>query len=346
MRNQLPLPMNPQGQVCPKAGCGASGRIGVHSHQERRYKCHVCGGTFSERVNTPLYGLKHPVELVVLVLTLLAYGCPVVAIVKAMALDERTVRLWLERAGEHGQAIQAALLSRGDLPLVQVQSDEIRVVRRAGVAWMATAMEVFSRFFLWGEVAPRRDEGLIRRLVAAVKRGAGAQPRALLWCCDGLGSYATAIKRCFITRERSGRRGRPRHRLWPELHLVQLIKSSLPHVGAPTHRLVCGRWQGVQAMLLASQLFSAKVNTAFIERLNATFRERLPSLVRRKRAPAHLTTRLTHEMFWCGTVYNFVDLHRAVDGTPAMALGITQHPWSVERLLRTSPPYFLLHDSL
>lgn len=346
MQNQLPLPMNPQGQVCPKAGCGASGRIGVHSHSERRYKCHACGGTFSERVNTPLYGLKQPVGLVVIVLTLLAYGCPVVAIVKAMGLDERTVRLWLERAGEHGQAIHETVLSRGDLPLVQVQSDEIRVVRREGVAWMATAMEVFSRFFLWGEVAPQRDEGLIRRLVAAVKRGAGELPRALLWCCDGLSSYATAIKRTFITRERTGKPGRPRHLLWPELHLVQLIKSSLQRVGAPTHRLVCGTWQGVHEMLFVSQLFSAKVNTAFIERLNATFRERLPSLVRRKRAPARLVSRLTHEMFWVGTVYNFVDTHSALDGTPAMALGITQQPWSVERLLRTSPPYFLLHDSL
>jgi hypothetical protein len=318
----------------------------VHSHRERRYKCHACGGTFVETSGTPLYGLKHPVWVVVLVLTLLAYGCPVVAIVKAFGLDERTVRLWLERAGTHGRALQEQVLSRGDLPLVQVQSDEIRVVRRGGVAWMATAMEVFSRFFLWGEVAPQRDAGLIRRLVVAVKRGAGEIPRPLLWCCDGLSSYARAIKRAFITREYTGKPGRPRHRLWPQLHRAPVVKSSLKQLAAPTHRLVCGTWHGVHELLFTSQLFSAKVNTAFIERLNATFRERLPSLVRRKRAPARLVSRLCHEMFWVAVVYNFVDPHAALDGTPAMALGLTDQPWSVERLLRTAPPYLSLHDSL
>ena len=36
-------------------------------------------------------GLRKPSELIVIVVTLLAYGCPVQAIVKAFGLDERTV---------------------------------------------------------------------------------------------------------------------------------------------------------------------------------------------------------------------------------------------------------------
>ena len=36
-------------------------------------------------------GLQKPRELIVIVVTLLAYGCPVQAIVKAYDLDERTV---------------------------------------------------------------------------------------------------------------------------------------------------------------------------------------------------------------------------------------------------------------
>src|SRR3712207_9379664 len=56
-------PLRPEWVVCPNPACGTSGRIGVHSRQERRYKCHVCGGTFAETVGTPLYGLKHPTWL-------------------------------------------------------------------------------------------------------------------------------------------------------------------------------------------------------------------------------------------------------------------------------------------
>ena len=63
-KHTLP-PLRPELAVCPNPTCDASGCIGVHSHQERRYKCHACGGTFVDTVGTPLYDLKHPTWLVV-----------------------------------------------------------------------------------------------------------------------------------------------------------------------------------------------------------------------------------------------------------------------------------------
>ena len=36
-------------------------------------------------------GLRKPMDLMVMVVTLLAYGCPIQAIVHAFSLDERTV---------------------------------------------------------------------------------------------------------------------------------------------------------------------------------------------------------------------------------------------------------------
>src|SRR5437867_2730946 len=47
------------------------------------------------------------------------------------------------------------------------------------------------------------------------------------------------------------------------------------------------------------------INTAYIERLNATFRERLAPLARRCRALARHTRTLHEGMFVVGTVYNF-----------------------------------------
>jgi len=43
--------------------------------------------------------LHHPVELMVVVGTLLCHGCPPQAIVAAFGLDERTVAAWLRRTG-------------------------------------------------------------------------------------------------------------------------------------------------------------------------------------------------------------------------------------------------------
>ncbi len=51
------------------------------------------------RRGTMFEGLRTSTELVVIVVTLLACGCPVQAIVQAYGLDERTVASWRERAG-------------------------------------------------------------------------------------------------------------------------------------------------------------------------------------------------------------------------------------------------------
>jgi len=73
----------------------------VFSQKDRRYVCQVCGQTFSANKGTPFYRLRTAKELVVIVVTLLAHGCPVQAIVAAFKLDERTVLAWQKRAGEH-----------------------------------------------------------------------------------------------------------------------------------------------------------------------------------------------------------------------------------------------------
>ena len=87
--------------ACPARGQIGKGNIGVHSRGERRYICHECRTTFSEGNGTPFYRLRTSKDLVVIVTTLLANGCPIQAIVIAFGLDERTVVNWQERSGAH-----------------------------------------------------------------------------------------------------------------------------------------------------------------------------------------------------------------------------------------------------
>jgi len=80
----------------------------------------------------------------------------------------------------------------------------------------------------------------------------------------------------------------------------------------------------------------ALINTAYIERLNATFRSRLASLVRRTpRVGVHKRSTLEVGMWLVGTCYNFLWAHRTLgeERTPAMAAGLTEHRWSMEELL-------------
>ncbi len=119
--------------------------------------CHACQRTFAESKGTPLHDLKYPVWVVVLVLTLLAYGCPAAAIVAAFVLDARTVLAWQGKAGTHAEQIQAAVVCHGKLELGPVPADELCVNTQQGKVWMAPAMSVFARLFLWGEVGAHRD---------------------------------------------------------------------------------------------------------------------------------------------------------------------------------------------
>jgi len=92
-------------------------------------------------------GLRKPEELIVIVVTLLTYGCPVQAIVHALGLDERTVADWRDRAGAHCQRVHEGMVEQGKLDLMHVQADEIRVKGCKMIAWMGLAMMVSTR--LW-----------------------------------------------------------------------------------------------------------------------------------------------------------------------------------------------------
>ena len=62
--------------LCPARGQPGLGNIKVHSHKEQRFRCTACGKTFAASTGTPFYRLHKAHSLLVLVVTLLAHGCP------------------------------------------------------------------------------------------------------------------------------------------------------------------------------------------------------------------------------------------------------------------------------
>src|SRR5438445_1698180 len=217
--------MDPTTVFCPNGHCHARGQtgmgnIGIHSRKEQRFICHECHQTFSARKGTVFYRLRTSAETVVIVVTLLADGCPVQAIVAAFGVDERTVADWWARSGRQGQAVHEFLVER-PRDLGQVQADEIRVKKQGGIVWMALAMMVKTRLWLGGEVSEQRALPLIRRLMERVKRCAAHRP--LLICTDGLVSYIRAIREAFRGPVHTGQGGRPRPRRWRHVLIAQVV---------------------------------------------------------------------------------------------------------------------------
>jgi hypothetical protein len=336
--------MDPTTVCCPNGHCHArghigQGNIGIHSRKEQRFICHECHTTFSARPGTVFYRLRTSAETVVIVVTLLAHGCPVQAIVAALGFDERTVADWWARSGHQGQAVHAYLVEQ-PRALGQVQADELRLKKQGGIVWMALAMMVKTRLWLGGEVSTQRDLPLIRRLIERVRRCAARRP--LLMCTDGLVSSIRAMRETLRAPRQTGTGGRPRRRPWRHILIAQVVKRyERRRVVATARRLVDGTPARVETLRRRSQ-GDGVINTAYIERLNATFREHLAPLARRCRALARQTLTLHEGMFLVGTVYNFCTPHVSLSDTgvttPAMAAGITDHCWTIRELLAFHVP--------
>src|SRR6266540_1324294 len=334
MLNTTLPPMRPELVVCPNSTCDASGRIGVHSIKERRYKCHACGKTFAETSGTPLFGLKHPLWMVGVVLALLASGCPVPAVVFAFGLDERTVADWHAKAGRHAKTVQEQVVCHGAVDLGQVQADELYTKTQAGPVWIATAMTVFSRLWLWGAISWDRDTALVEPVIAQV-RAAAQIGQPILFAVDGFKAYVTCILKVFRDPVRTGKRGRPPLVVWNELHIVQVVKQRVGRrLVSISRRLAHGSLTQAEAIMQATQVELGRINTAYIERLNATLRTWMPALVRRTRTPSGARERLEAALFWTGCVYNFCHGHATLGATPAMAADLTDHGWSIDELIR------------
>jgi hypothetical protein len=286
------------------------------------------------------YRLRTAAETVSLVVTLLAHGCPVHAIVAAFGFDERTLAEWWTRSGRQGQAVHESLVEQ-PRDLGQVQADELRVKKQSGIVGMAMAMMVQTRLWLGGEVSEQRALPLIRRLVERVRRCATRRP--LLVCTDGLVSYIRAIRETFRDPVHTGQGGRPRLRPWRHVLIAQGVKRyARRRIMDTERRIVDGTPARVETLRRRSQ-GDGVINTAYSERLNATFRERFAPLARRCRALARETLTLQYSMYLTGTVYNFCTPHASLASadrgiTPAMAAGITDHCWSVRELLSFHVP--------
>ena len=213
---------------------------------------------------------------------------------------------------------------------------------------MALAMMVSTRWWLAGAVSEQRDMTLMRRLIERVR--VCALPRPMRLCTDGLCSSMRAMRETFRAPVPTGAPGRPRLRPWRNLCIAPVVQRSAQR------RVVEVEWRIVEGTPVRVETLRRRwqgpgvINTAYIERLHATFRERLAPLTRRGRALARRTLTVQHGMSLIGTVSNFCTPHGSlrlpgptarasgIVRTAAMATGITDHCWSVQALVSYPVP--------
>jgi hypothetical protein len=286
-------------------------------------------------------GLRKPIDLVLMVRTLLSSGCPVQASVQACHLDERPVADGRDRAGQHGHPVHEAIVEQETLDLGHGQADEIRVKGRTIMAWMGLAMIVSTRRWLAGTVSLSRDKRLADAVFQQVRR-CGQRVCPLLVLTDGWAAYPGRMCRAF--REKINATpglGRACVQIWPDLHSATVItRTEKKRVGEITRTMAHGLVQRAHS-LLARFRGEDVLTPAFLERLNGTFRERVACLTRNSRQAASRVQALRTGMDLRGCTSKFCFVHHELSTekhggnpcSPAMASGLPDHVWSFGELL-------------
>jgi len=197
------------------------------------------------------------------------------------------------------------------------------------------ALAVVARFVLEIRVGPR-TLAMARELLAGVAEHCrpGA---ALLLEADEHRPYPQAILDIFgQTRFRRRKRGRGR-RKHPDskpppnlmVGIVHKLRDSVGRLVGVKAKRLCGRHKDIQRCLRRHCL-GRQINTAHIERLNATVRTQQTRLARRTRNRSVKVDQLESALWLWRDLHHWTRPHASLKGaTPAMAMHLAQRLWSV-----------------
>lgn len=99
--------------------------------------------------------------------------------------------------------------------------------------------------------------------------------------------------------------------LGKRLLLCKLLNNAWKVSYTSNDRIVQGAKNLVEGLIQMTQ-GKGVINTGFIERLNATFRQRISALTRRTRNLSQQAETLIAGMFLLGCFYNFCDFHKSL----------------------------------
>jgi IS1 family transposase len=333
-------------------------------------QCVSCHGYFYETHGTIFHGKHASVELIVRVIACLAEGLGIRGTARVFEIDPNTVLNWLVEAAEQLHAFSAYFLH--ELPINQIQLDELYAVLSAvrdgdmneaeaierlsrSPHWVWTAIDPETKLLLSAQVGERTlamTQAVLHHIAQLLAPGC-----VPLFLSDGYPHYLTAIVTHFgywVRPPRRRAKGNPPKPCWmplPALLYAQVVKTMRRRrLVAVKHRVVFGTQRAIEQVLAAC---GWQINTAFVERLNLSLRQRVAAIGRRSATPCKSEDGLGQQLALFQGYHNFVLPHTSLrqaltepvptNGsgsvkvwqpcTPAMAAGLTDHVWTLREML-------------
>ncbi len=314
--------MQTEGFACPNQACVYSGISaahihalvgdGMHSHAERiqRFRCQACGRTFSARLHTPLYRLKTPSHRVGLVLAALAEGLDVSAAERVFGIRHATITRWPLRAGTHAHTLHERSFYHLQIPHLRLDELRTRLRSHTHVLWLWVAIDPLTRCIPALELGPRTHRMaflLIHRLREQL--APGCLP---IFTSDGLNASFYALTAHFGHWIKAPKSQRKQWKVAAGLLYGQVKKSYRRRRLVRVKQVIRLGTGPAFTEALQALGWSGRVNTAFIERVNLTFRRGVAALARRTWATALQTPHLEAHLHWWQAYYHFVRPHASL----------------------------------
>jgi IS1 family transposase len=343
----------------------------------RQLLCVVCRRYFLETLGTLFHGKRESIELIVRVIACLAEGLGIRGTARVFEVDANTVLQWLVEAAEQLRAFSQHFLH--DVRVRQVQLDELFALLsavKAGEVSEAEAIERLERSPRWVWVAMDPESKLLLAINVGKRTRAMAQhvvhavaqvlapDCAPLFLTDGFREYMTALLTHYgywvqpPRRQDKGPLPKPRWMPLPGLLYAQVVKTvRRRRLVDVTHRMVFGTLEAVEQVLAAC---GWQIQTAFVERLNLDIRQRVAAVGRRVTTLCKGEDGMRQQLVLFHAYHNFCLPHASLrvplvapvpthgtgsatrwqPRTPAMAVGLTDHVWTLrEVLLFRVPPW-------
>jgi hypothetical protein len=360
------------GYACPNADCRYFGitddrihaLVGCGGHGRHEYirdlKCQACHTKFSVRYGTVLYRLKTPARRVGEILSALAEGLSVGAAVRVFGHGEFTIRTWLTRAGLHAIALHEHLFQ--NLKLLHVQLDELCTKTRQGAdaLWVWFAIDARTKIIAVLKVGSR-TQPIAHAVVHALVNVLAPDCRPV-FTSDGLKLYFYALTAHFGSWVETSGRQTQQWQVRAGLLYGQLTKHyRRRRLVRVERRALLGSLDQLAAALRSCGE-SGTIQTAFVERLNSlapparagvTVRQAVTALTRRTWGIAQSPAELLLHLQWWRAYYHFTRPHTSLDEplaeprvrggrrlpqrrrprTPAQAVGVSDHRWTIVELL-------------
>ena len=290
----------------------------------QRYKCKVCGKTFSETIFSEMY-LKHWTGAEIMQCFLLfCFNLSPEKIAKVLKKSPNSVHICLKAIAQKSEMFHTAMCINLIVNYLQLDEMWTYIKSKKHKLWIFTAIEATSKFWFGFEIGSR-TKNTANKIVSSVKKMITIpHGKIIKFTTDKLSAYKSAIETHFPNK----------------YSYLQVVKTRFKK-----------RLKKVEIQVIVGKLEDFREHlrhTAFVERLNLTIRHRISYLRRRTigfcKKKEHLKWMLWINLF----DYNYVKVHKSLrvkisenqpfkksykQFTPAMKIGITNCQLDLKYLL-------------